>query len=94
MLNQCSILLNAIVNATNNNDYFIDVTNLGLHNKDSTLVTQASIFSYIYIYILYCDRTQDPVRSQGTLSQYSPMQFMPQPLQLKVKAKATTNNNN
>ena len=36
-------------NATNNNDYFIDVTNLGLHNKDFTLVTQASI--------LYCDRT-------------------------------------
>ena len=51
MLNQCSILLNAIVNATNNNNYFIDVTNLGLHNKDSKLVTQASIFLVIYIYI-------------------------------------------
>ena len=55
---------NATVNTTNNNDYFIDVTNLGLHNKDSTLVTQASIFSYIYIYIFYCDRMQDPVRSK------------------------------
>ena len=44
-------------NATNNNDYFTDVTNLGLHNKDFALVTQASIFViYIYIYIL-CDRT-------------------------------------
>ena len=36
-------------NATNNNDYFIDVTNLGLHNKDFALVTQASI---LVIYIL------------------------------------------
>ena len=36
-------------NATNNNDYFIDVTNLGLHNKYFTLVTQASIFSYILL---------------------------------------------
>ena len=36
-------------NATNYNDYFIDVTNLGLHNKDFTLVTQASI---LVIYIL------------------------------------------
>ena len=26
---------NAIENVTDNNDYFIDVTNLGLHNKDS-----------------------------------------------------------
>ena len=47
-LKQCSTILNAIVNSTNN-DYLIDVTNLGLHNKDSTLVTQASILSYIYI---------------------------------------------
>ena len=31
---------------TNNND---DVTNLGLHNKDFILVTQASIFSYILL---------------------------------------------
>ena len=34
---------------TNNNDYFNDVTNLGLHNKDFILVTQASIFSYILL---------------------------------------------
>ena len=34
-------------NATNNNDYFIDVTNLGLYNKDFTLVTQASILLYM-----------------------------------------------
>ena len=33
----------------NDNDYFIDVTNLGLHNKDFALVTQASI---LVIYIL------------------------------------------
>ena len=32
----------------NYNDYFIDVTNLGLHNKDFALVTQASIL-VIYI---------------------------------------------
>ena len=32
----------------NDNDYFIDVTNLGLHNKDFALVTQASIL-VIYI---------------------------------------------
>ena len=36
-------------NTTNDNDYFIDVTNLGLHNKDFILVTQASIFSYILL---------------------------------------------
>ena len=35
--------------ANNKNDYFIDVTNLGLHNKDFALVTQASIL-VIYIY--------------------------------------------
>ena len=35
--------------ANNDNDYFIDVTNLGLHNKDFALVTQASIL-VIYIY--------------------------------------------
>ena len=29
--------------AINDNDYFIDVTNIGLHNKDFALVTQASI---------------------------------------------------
>ena len=40
---------NATENATNNNDYFIDVTNLRLHNKDSALVTQASIL-VIYNY--------------------------------------------
>ena len=45
-------MLNALKNtenATNNNDYFIDVTNLGLHNKDFALVTQASIL-VIYIF--------------------------------------------
>ena len=31
---------NTTENVTDNNDYFIDVTNLGLHNKDSALVTQ------------------------------------------------------
>ena len=36
-------------NTTNNNDCFTDVTNLGLHNKDFILVTQASIFSYILL---------------------------------------------
>ena len=42
---QSTLLLNALKfeNATNDNDYFIDVTNLGLHNKDFALVTQASI---------------------------------------------------
>ena len=40
MTNTQSTLL---LNATNDNDYFIDVTNLGLHNKDFALVTQASI---------------------------------------------------
>ena len=50
---------------TYNND---DVTNLGLHNKDFILVTQASI-----LVIFYCDRTEDPVQSQGTLSQHCPM---------------------
>ena len=42
---QSTLLLNALKseNATNNNDYIIDVNNLGLHNKDFALVTQASI---------------------------------------------------
>ena len=48
----CSIKLNhATIQhyATNDNDYCIDVTNLGLHNEDFTLVTQASIL-FIYNY--------------------------------------------
>ena len=50
MNTQAILLLNAMqLNATNNNDYFIDITNLGLHNKDFTLVTQASIL-VIYIF--------------------------------------------
>ena len=36
---------------TNNNDYYNDVTNLGLHNKDFILVTLASI-----LVIFHCDR--------------------------------------
>ena len=39
--------------ANNDNNYFIDVTNLGLHNKDFALVTQASI---LVIYIFHRDR--------------------------------------
>ena len=38
-------------NTTNNNDYFIDLTNLGLHNKDFALVTQASTL-VIYIFCM------------------------------------------
>ena len=40
---------NATENVTDNNNYFIDVTSLGLHNKDFTLVTQASILLFIII---------------------------------------------
>ena len=35
--------------ANNDNNYFIDVTNLGFHNKDFALVTQASMLvTYIF----------------------------------------------
>ena len=63
---------------TNNND---NVTNLGLHNKDFILLTQASI-----LVILYCDRMYDSVQSQGILSQHFPNTFILQQPQLKQQS--------
>ena len=55
-INTQSIHLIKLTHATNNNDYFTDVTNLGLHNKDLTLVTQASIL-FIYNYTVIEHKT-------------------------------------
>ena len=76
---------------TNDNDYFIDVTNLGHHNKDFTLVTQASIlFIYNYTAIEHKTLYDLRVHSCNIPQRNSCCNCRNQ----KAKATATTANNN
>ena len=76
-------------NTTNNNDYFIDVTNLGFHNKDFALVTQASILVIYIFYVIECKT----LYGSRVHSHNIPQHNLHHNRHIKSKGKATTIDN-